>query len=143
MNREAIATALFAKLESVNGITTFSRRLRHWGSVPAGEQPACFLSAGGEVYQHKQRGIPAIVEMDYSIYFYAQSNDSTLPQTLQNNFMDQLDLALKPDSSGAVQALTLGGLVSDVRIDGKIETDEGLLGEQVVVIVPLKIIATV
>lgn len=142
MNREAIATALFAKLEQVNGITTFSRRLRHWASVPSGEQPACFLSVDGEIYRHNQRGIPAIVEMDYSIYFYAQSNDSILPQTLQNNFLDQIDTALKPDSMPEY-SLTLGGLVSDVRIDGKIETDEGLLGEQVVVIIPLKVIATV
>lgn len=143
MNREAIAEALFAKLKTVNGITTFSRRLRHWGCVPTGEQPSCFLSAGGEVYRHNLRGIPAVVEMDYSIYFYAQSNDSLLPQTLQNNFLDGLDGILKPDSSMPEYALTLGGLVSDVRIDGKIETDEGLLGEQVVVIVPLKVIATV
>jgi hypothetical protein len=36
--------------------------------------------------------------------------------------------------------LTLGGLVNYCRIEGDIETDEGLLGEQAVAIIPVSIL---
>ena len=131
--REDIHAALAGLLEAVPGVATFSRRLLHWSDVPAGEQPALFMTGGNETVTVDGRGIPGRRFMPVKLYVYNQNEDSGL----QNDLLDAIEKALEPDGE---ETLTLGGLVHFCRIEGEIETDEGLLGEQSVAIVPISIL---
>lgn len=141
MNREAIYSALFAKLQSSASFATASRRLRHWDDVPAAEQPAIFQAQKREQVSTVP-GQPPVWVLAVDVYLYARTggglNDS--PATTLNPLLDALELALAPDPISNKQ--TLGGLVQHAWIDGSIETDEGVLGEQAVAIVPITIKVT-
>jgi hypothetical protein len=52
--------------------------------------------------------------------------------------LDAIERAFGADDPGQVQ--TLGGLAKRVTINGRIETDEGLLGEYAYAIVPVEIL---
>lgn len=139
MNREPIYQALFAKLSSINGFLTKSRRLQHWSDVPAGAQPALFQAQKSE-NAVKVRGIPTKWTVDLHLYIYAYSTDANAsPSTILNPLVDAIENALAPDSTGNQ---TLGGLVSHCSIIGNIETDEGVLGSQAVAIIPIQIVTT-
>ena len=58
-----------------------------------------------------------------------------------NPLLDAVVAALAPGGADlAVNAQTLGGLVSHCWLAGKIETDEGALGGQAVAILPVEIV---
>jgi hypothetical protein len=132
--REAIHSALASLLEAVPGVKTFSRKLRHWSDVPASEQPALFMAAQNQAVIVDGLGIPPKRNLPVRLYLYSQSHDPAL----QNELLDALEKALEPAPNEI--ALTLGGLVSHCRIEGEIELDEGLLGEQAVAIIPISIL---
>ncbi|TDV04684.1 hypothetical protein [Paraburkholderia caballeronis] len=138
MNREPIYQALFAKLSGIEGLVTKSRRLRHWDDVPDFEQPALFQVQKGEL-QVPRKGLPAKVTLDCQLYLYVNSgNDlNATPATLINPLMDAIAHALRPDINGFQ---TLGGTVSHCWIEGEILSDEGYLGPQGVLIIPVKIL---
>lgn len=138
MNREPIYAALFAKLATVAGIVTSSRRLVHWSDVPAISQPALFQTQKSEK-QEQRRGLPAKVTLQCEIYLYVNSgNDmSVAPAQQMNALMDAIEAALAPGIDG-VQ--TLGNTVHHCWIEGEIITDEGALGAQAVSIIPVNIL---
>jgi hypothetical protein len=127
----------------VAGYATTSRLLRHWGDVPANAQPALYQAQLTET-QEKRTGQPGKSELDLKIYIYCQSPQMDVPTSPTTNALLALVRgALGKDKSGAgaVQnRQTLGGLVFDTWINGKIETDEGVLGQQGVAIVPIRIL---
>ena len=134
MNREAIYAALFAKLGNLPGIVTASRRLRHWDDVPQAEQPALFMaqryeSASGEP------GLNRVWVLSVDVYLYARTGGNDPPSTVLNPLIDAVEAAMATEPISNKQ--TLGGLVQHAWIDGQIETDEGLLGDQGVVIIPI------
>lgn len=137
MNREPIYAALFDKVANIPGIVTSSRCLRHWNDVNPAEQPALFQTQKGEDAVIKD-GFPTkwLIGADLYLYCHTGNDPDAVPSTELNNLLDAIEEALKPDFTGYQ---TLGGLVFDCRIDGKIETDEGLLGPQSVAIIPIKI----
>ena len=137
INRETIYAALFAKLAAVSGFTTVSRRLKHWTDTPPGDQPALFVIQRREIVQT----VPAlnpVYELEVDAYLYAYSGDmNASPAQLLNPLLDAVTATLLPDASNNKQ--TLGGLVQHAWIDGSIETDEGVLGNQAVAIIPIRI----
>lgn len=137
MNREHIFAALFQQLAIIPGIATASRRLRHWNDVPPDEQPALFLAQGDQIAS-SDHGMPTIWTMQADVYIYCHSGSDpdSVPSTDVNALLDAVEAALKPDYTGYN---TLGGLVYDARISGQVETDEGLLGQQSIAVVPIKI----
>lgn len=137
--REPIYAALFAKLQAIQGITTISRRLRHWTDVQAEEKPAIFQAQRREL-QQPRKGLPAKVTLQCDVYLYVDSgNDMTAtPATIINPLMDAIEMALAPDPVSGVQ--TLGGTVSHCWIEGEIMSDEGYLGSQGVLIIPVNIL---
>lgn len=139
MNREQIFAALFQQLATIPGIATVSRRLRHWNDVPPDEQPALFLAQGDQI-ANSDHGMPTIWTMQADVYIYCHggSDPDSVPSTDVNVLLDAVEDALKPDYTGYN---TLGGLVYDARISGQVETDEGLLGQQSIAVVPIKITA--
>lgn len=134
MNREAIYSALWDKVKTIQGLQTTSRKLLHWNDVPADEQPALFQIQIGES-PTQSKGLPTTWDMSVKLYLYVNSQNSN-PSTILNEYLDKIEAALKPDISGFQE---LGGLVSHAWISGAIETDEGVLGDQAVAIIPISI----
>lgn len=139
MSTEAIYAALFSKLSAIQGLTTSSRKLKHWADVPAGDQPALYQTQTGE-FPAQITNQPAAWRFSVDVYLYANTSDpNTAPSQIINPLLDSIKAIFKPPV-GEVQ--TLGGLVQYCRISGKIETDEGVLGQQAVVIIPIEILTT-
>ncbi len=137
MTREAIYQALFAELAAIPGLSLASRKLKHWNDVPQPNQPALFLVQKGEETQ-RASSLPPRRTLMAEVYLYARSEDPAVPPaSLLNPLLDAVEAALLPDASGNQ---TLGGLVQHAWIEGKTETDEGVLGEQAVAIVPVTIL---
>ena len=134
MNREAIYTALFNKVSETVGIVTSSRKLKHWADTQPYEQPALFQTQAGESVT-QSRGSPEVWELNVKLYLYANTQNG-LPSTIINGLIDSIQTALKPDITGYQ---TLDDLVSHCWISGSIETDEGVLGDQGVAIIPINI----
>jgi len=137
MKREAIYEALFNLVSAAEGIKTKSRTLKHWSDVPASQQPAAFVVQEDQDAR-KLPGGPMHWTLRASIYLYCHEGNAKVPAATQlNRCLDSIEKILKPDFTGSN---TLGGLVEDCEINGKVETDEGLLGPQSIAIVPIKIV---
>ncbi len=138
MNREAIYSALFAKMSAAAGFATASRRLRHWSDVGAVEQPALFQVQRSETAR-RDAGLPSKWTLAVDLFLYAHAaDDATAAATVMNPLLDAIEAALAPDPVTNVQGL--GGLAVHCWIAGKVETDEGVLGGQAVAIVPIEIL---
>lgn len=140
MNREAIYSALFAKLAKVSGFKSASRRLKHWSDVPASEQPALFQAQKPEVAQ-RVAGLPTKWTLAVDVYLYVKTPAPVAPSTVMNPLLDAIEAIFEPDNP-IKQTFTLGGLVHHCWIEGSIETDEGTLGDQAVCVIPVVILAT-
>jgi len=138
MNRELIFSTLFNLIANNPSLVTTDRQVRPWSDVPPSEQPALFMGQGDE-HAITRPGFPTKWEMQANFYLYCNRSDdpAELAATQINNLLDVIELALKP--SPVTGYNTLGGLVFNCVIDGRIETDEGLLGPQSVAILPIKI----
>lgn len=138
MTREPIYVALFAKLDGCASFATTSRRLKHWDDVPATSQPALFQNQKRENVSGTP-GLNQVKVFSVDIYLYANTrgDKSISPGEILNPLIDAVETAMEPDKISNKQ--TLGGLVQHAWIDGTIETDEGVLGDQAVAIIPITI----
>ena len=138
MTREAIYSALFARMSAAAGFATASRRLRHWSDVGTVEQPALFQVQKSETAR-REAGLPPKWTLAVDLFLYAHApDDLTAAATVMNPLLDAIEAALAPDPVTNVQSL--GGLAAHCWIAGKVETDEGVLGGQAVAIVPIEIL---
>jgi hypothetical protein len=137
--RETILAALFQRLSAIPGFQTASRRLKHWTDVAPAEQPALFQVQKGETWTARQ-GLPPARRLSVELFVYVSTaaDPATAPSQVMNPLIDAIEAALAPDPGLLDQ--TLGGLVDHARIAGRIESDEGLLGDQAVAIVPIDIL---
>lgn len=139
MNREAIYSALFALMATVPGLTTASRKLKHWSDVPPARRPALFQTQGREtVMATAANGLPARWLLEATLYLYVSGTGMTSPGEVLNPILDAIAARLEPDPAGGPQ--TLGGLVHYARIEGAIETAEGTLGDDEVALIPVRIL---
>ena len=138
MNRETIYAAAFALASGAALFNTKSRRLRHWSEVNVPEMPALFMTQKTEVAK-TVTGQPTIWTLNVDFYIYAASEDPNVaPSTILNPLLDALTVLFVPPVNLGRQ--TLGGLVHYCRVNGSIETDEGVLGSQAVAIIPIEIL---
>ena len=138
--RETIYSGLFDVFSNIDGFATVSRRLQDWTDVGADQQPALFQVQKGEVFI-QQKGLPKKADLAVDLYIYAYSNDtSTPPSTILNPLLDAVENLLQPNPGQDAVTLDIPG-VSHIWISGKIETDEGILGDQSVCIIPISILA--
>lgn len=141
ISREAIYGALFGVLETAADFVVVDRRLRHWSDVAPAEQPALFAAQKSETASIKTLGAPTVWTLAVDLYLYAHSSDPYLaPATVLNPLLDAVEAALAPSATTGVQDLGLPAMVQHAYISGKIETDEGVLGDQAVAIVPVEIL---
>jgi hypothetical protein len=75
------------------------------------------------------------------LYVYAHASDPYVaPATVLNPLIDAVEAALAPLAATGVQDLGVPGMVQHAYIAGKIETDEGVLRDQAVAIIPVEIL---
>lgn len=141
ITREPIYAALFALLETAADFATVERRLRHWGDVAPAEQPALFVAQKTETASTRTFAAPTVWTLLVDLYLYVHSSDPYLaPAMLLNPLLDAVEAALAPSAVTGVQDLGLPHQVQHAYINGKIETDEGVLGDQAVAVVPIEIL---
>jgi hypothetical protein len=141
INREPIYAALFGLLETAAHFAVVDRRLRHWSDVSPAEQPALFMAQKTELASVKTLGAPTVWTLAIDLYVYAHSSDPYLaPATVLNPLIDAVEAALAPSATTGLQDLGQPEQVQHAYIAGKIETDEGVLGDQAVAIVPIEIL---
>jgi hypothetical protein len=109
--------------------------------VAAAEQPAVLMSEKGGRAAIKRLGAPIVWTLYAEFYIYVHSNDAYLaPGTVLNPLIDALEAALAPTPTTGIQDLGVPQMVQHAYIAGKIETDEGILGDQAIAIVPVEIL---
>jgi hypothetical protein len=141
IDREAIYSTLWAVGSGSSGFATANRRLRHWADVAPAEQPALFMSEKGGEAVVKALGAPIVWTLYADFYIYVHSSDPyAAPQSVLNPLLDALEQALAPNPTTGIQNLGLPNLVRHAYIAGKVETDEGVLGDQAIAIVPIEIL---
>ena len=139
--REPIYAALFDLAAGAAGFVTAERRLRHWSDVAPAEQPALFMTQKSEVAAVKTLGAPTVWTLLVEFYLYAHSSDPYLsPATVLNPLVDAVEAALAPAATTGLQDLGLPSMVQHAMISGKIETEEGVLGDQAIAIIPVEIL---
>ena len=139
MTREPIYAALFALLAAAPGLVTTSRRLQHWGDVPAASQPALFMEEQDETAT-TQTGLPSRWTLAVDVYLYVRSDGGAAPGPIMNPLLDYIVQALAYLPGQYVQ--TLGGLVAYARIDGNVKRFQSVLDSQAVAMIPIKILST-
>jgi hypothetical protein len=139
--REPVYAALWARASQAAAFATANRRLRHWADVGPAEQPALFMSEKGSVAKVKALGAPVLWTLYADLYIYAHSSDPySAPAIILNPLLDAVESALAPVAATGIQDLGLPAVVQHAYISGKIETDEGVLGDQAIAIVPVEIL---
>jgi hypothetical protein len=143
MQREPIYAALWALLEAAYPWETSSRLLKHWSDIDSRHQPAMFMAQVGEQASTLTNN-KTIWRLSVNVYVYANNydNSGTLPSQQLNLLLDAITKAIEPDYPDVQWRQTLGGLVEYARIEGEIKTDEGVLGDQAVAIIPIQILTT-
>ena len=143
IDREAIYSALWDQVSRAANFAHKSRRLRHWSDVSPAEQPALFMSQKGNVGAKVQDGhnLPTVWTLEADFYIYVHSPDPYLsPAILLNPLIDAVEAALLPDPWDGWQTLGLSQMVRHAYINGRIETAEGVLGDQELAIIPVEIL---
>jgi len=139
--RESIYAALWDLAAGAASFASANRRLRHWADVASAEQPALFMSEKGGTAVMKALGAPIVWTLYADFYVYVHSSDPYLaPAMLLNPLLDALEAALAPSPATGIQNLGLPAMVQHVSIAGKVETDEGVLGDQAIAILPVEVL---
>lgn len=146
-SRESIYQALFTLAAStqINSTPAFKTTSRKWSPTRFGdeEKPALYQIQIDEDFKEAMGSmLPYIDKMLVEFYLVVAEQDIEIPTTtLLNPLVDALLATLWPAqlTVKSVQQ-TLGGLVSDVRIAGKVDYREGLLGPNAFAVIPVKIL---
>ncbi len=137
ISREEIYSALYGLLSGAAVFQTASRRLRVWDDVSPAEQPALFMVQREEDVVSTSPSLPSKCVMYVDVYIYVRETDPVqAPASVINPLVDSVQAVLAP----VFGVQDLGGLVTSCQIDGKIEYDEGVLGDQAVVVIPVRVI---
>lgn len=119
VTREQVYDALLMKLSAAAGIVTTGRRVMARKDITATIAPVLTLTPGKESAVHKGRGIPLVRTFSAWVTLYTINSNQTISGAeVINPLLDAVAAALAPDDV-ANNVLTLGGLVSQVYIDGE------------------------
>jgi hypothetical protein len=101
------------------------------------------IEKGSAAVGGTQPGLPVKYTLKFDFYIYAHSSDPYLaPASVLNPLIDALEAALAPfPANGVWQNLGFPAGVMHTYINGTIETDEGVLGDLAIAIVPVEILA--
>lgn len=145
-SREAIAVALLALFKAApGGFVTIGRRHIMPPQLSGMQQPALFLAGTMEDSKQMSRGVPGRTVVEFALFVYCQGSgvqepageETAVTETVLNALLANIDAALAPDINGNQ---TLGGLVSHCWIEGQTFKDPGLLSDQAMAIVPVRML---
>ena len=140
LDRNAIATALFALGCSSSEFKTTGQREQMWSSTP--EQPALFLRSVSEEYPEREVRMSRVkVTLQFEFWIYYRTTDPNEAPGIQ---LDALITALEETLRPGVmqQAQTLGlPYVSHCWIRGRILKDSGALTGQAIARIPVEVLA--
>lgn len=150
VDREAIWAALFALLQGSLGplCQTMGRHHVMPPQLSAEQQPAAFLVQAKESRPPSPSGLPQKLILTGFIILYFQApeplleevgTETVLGATAANALLKAVDTALMPDN-WATGKQTLGGLVTHCWIEGEVDQDTGVFGEQGAAILPIKML---
>lgn len=139
--REEIQAALFALTDALQDapFVTRSRVINVEAAVSNVQQPALYqVWIGEDVTQ--LTGTPPIFKMQVWWILYADRGEyqAGLASEVMAPLIDACDQVLTPGPG--LDAVTLGGIVSYARRDGRVEVSEAPLGQQVVAVYPISIL---
>ena len=143
VTREQVANALFNLLAGSSQFLTTSRRFLSEDQIASAEKPALFLLDDDEQHTRGKQLVPAVRETIFECLMFISSglDPNVVPGTTLNNLIDAIDPVsggvLKPGINGKQ---TLGGLVTDCYIEGKIIKAPGDIGGLGAARIPIKII---
>jgi hypothetical protein len=141
--REQVANALFNLLVGSSQFLTASRRFMPDDQIASAGKPALFLLDDDEQHTRGKQLAPAIRETTFEclIFISAGLDPNVVPGTTLNNLIDAIDPVsggvLKPDVNARQ---TLGGLVTDCYIEGKIIKAPGDINGLGAARIPIKVI---
>jgi len=144
VSREQIMTALFTLLSGAYAFQTASRRPVTEANLPSTQMPALFLLDDDEEHKRSDQITPAVRTFTAHAWIFtaAGQDPSVIPVTILNTILDAID----PITDGvlAPNALTnrqtLGGLVYDCWIEGKIIKDPGVISGLGFAHIPINIV---
>lgn len=140
-SRETIMEALLERLKQIAGngkpVNGVYRRVRSWAdSAP---KPCVYIGEHSDEYSRQSENLPK-ASMSILLFVYTQTGDmAAIPSKQQNEILDAIDDALKPDNPSENKC-TLGGLVSHCYIDGTVVKVPGDLDGEGIAVVPINIL---
>lgn len=135
--RVTVAAALLAQLMAANGFLSSNqfvkngRRLTKPEQAAAPGEPGLYLVKPSEDYKYsdndESRGVPAKREISFVAVVYTDvgTDADAVPADLIDTLLDAIDAALQSGLDPGTFKQTLGGLVDDCRIEGRIEFSPG------------------
>jgi len=123
-------------------VKTVTRVWQPWDQVAEIAQPAIVIVEPREKETARRGQQPSLILQTLLVcYIQCDPNDlANPPNTRINNFLKAIRTALLPQGTDvAVNAQTLGGLVSDAFIDGEIVKDAGILDNQGSLMIPVSL----
>lgn len=138
MDREVVMTALLEMVTSAAGFVTTGRELLYWDEVP--NQPAVYVVDAEEELPGVAYNMPRASTMSAEIWIYTKGTergDKNRAKAL-NALLDAVETVLQPDPVTDVQ--TLGGVVENAWIEGRIDKSPGHVGKQAVAVIPVVMI---
>jgi hypothetical protein len=145
VTREAVADALFSLLQAtkVGGNSPFvttGQNPKIWSKVPPGAQPAMYLVDVGEtVVQNQAYGLSKyLLHFEILLYVRADASPQAIPAVFLRTLRDAIDAQMQSTPPGERQ--TLGGVVYHAWIEGEVLVDGGILDQQCVVMIPVKVL---
>lgn len=134
LKRNDIIDAIVAKVTALPGVRTVTRRVRDFSFS---EMPAVLVVSDSHTAA-AEPAMPALWRMSVKLLVYVHDASQAGPSAPLHDLIDAIEAAFEPP--GGQPANTLGGIVSDARIDGTVTIDDQL-GDVAVAEVPLVITA--
>lgn len=152
LDREALLTALFTRLQGIQGVVTVSRKPKTFDQVSPAEHPAIYMVTESQEAVN-QKGLPPVWKLKVTVYLYVYDSSDAGPESLLNTYIKSIEACLEQQPGEAraanprypvdpyAKTTTLGGLASHCWISGPVETDGGGLGNQAAAIIPIEIMS--
>ena len=139
ITREAVMTALLQRL-SIPSFVTISRRNRAPETLSPSLTPALMLVGHKESFERPSASMPpkVILHLLAILYIDVGNDENAVPDAILNGLLDEVTLALHPDSP-ALGRTTLGGLVQSVMIDGEITKAPGDITGKGLAVIPITV----
>lgn len=139
--RETILTALMTLLTPIASFVTVQRGYVDSGQFTEGARPAMCLVEKDDEYKSGVRGV-ITTTLNVDVWIYLWTKDNPNPSSVLNPLLDALDAVLLPTvvGPGGSNKQTLGGIVQNAYIDGRVIKIPGYIDGDGIIVAPVKIL---